>query len=254
MVCGQIIGAYRTLGSDASPPCYRHGTGIAIRPILEKANYRGNPVRLSSQNSRTLLPVQAAPPVRAAVAPGRMTSRCAVWLAVFSCAAACLGIAAPARGQGIDREYQLKAVYLYKFATYIQWPEGAFRDAASPFVIGILGPDRVGADLRKIAKVKKIDGRKIDVRNYQQAEEVRDCHIFFMPRALKSEIRQAAVKLLSGRNLLLVGETPDILKHGGVIDFVIQENRIRIYISKSAYEREGLEISAQLLRIATIVK
>ena len=37
-------------------------------------------------------------------------------------------------------------------------------------------------------------------------------------------------------------------------DFVIQENRIRIYISESAYERERLDISAQLLRIATVVK
>jgi len=187
------------------------------------------------------------------VALGRVMPRCAVWLVVFCYAAAGMGIAAPARGQDIDREYTLKAAYLYKFATYVEWPEGAFRDAASPFVIGILGPNPVGADLQKIAKVKKINGRKIEVRNYEQAKEVRDCHILFMTRALKSETQQAAIKLLSGRNVLFVGETPDFLKQGGVFDFVIQENRIRIYISKSAYEREGLKPSAQLLRIATVV-
>jgi len=210
-------------------------------------------LRLLSQSRRAFLPVQAVPPARAAVALGRMP-RWAVWFVVFSCAAAAFGIGSPARGQDINREYKLKAAYIYQFATYVEWPEGAFRDATSPFVIGILGPDPVGADLRKIAKVKKIGGRKIDVRYYEQAKEVRDCHILFMSRALKSETQQAAIKLLSGQNILFVGETPDYLKHGGVIDFVIQENRIRIYISKSAYEREGVVFSAQLLRVAVVLK
>lgn len=197
--------------------------------------------------------MQAASPVRAVVAL-RHIPRWVVWLIVFLSATVGVGAASSAHGQVIDREYKLKTAYLYKFATYVQWPEGAFRDAASPFVIGILGPDPVGADLQKIAKMKKIDGRKIEVRNYEQAKEVRDCHILFMSRALKSETQQAAIKLLSGRKILFVGEDSDFLKQGGVIDFVIQENRIRIYISKSAYEREGLKISAQLLRIATVVK
>ena len=211
-------------------------------------------MRLLSQNRRTLLPPQAAPPVRAAVASGRVMPRWVAWLIVFSCVAVVSGAASSASGQAIDNEYKLKAAYLYKFATYIEWPEGVFSDATAPFVIGILGPDPVGADLRRLATVKKIDGRKIEVRNYEQAKEVRDCHILFESRALKSETRQAAAKLLSGRNILFVGEIPDFLKQEGVINFVIQENRIRIQISKSAYERENLKISAQLLRIATVVK
>ena len=178
----------------------------------------------------------------------------AVWLGTFFCAAAGVGIAAAADGQAIDREYKLKAVYLYKFATYIDWPVEAFEDATSPFVIGILGPDPVGSDLRKVSKVKKIDGRRIDVRNYKQAEEVRDCHIFYMTRALDSETQLAAIKRLSGRNMLFVGETPDFLNHGGMIHFVIQENRVQIRIAKSTSEREGLKISAQLLRVAKEVK
>lgn len=185
---------------------------------------------------------------------GGVVRRFALRTFLFSLVAASLGGWSLAGAQDIDREYKLKAVYLYKFATYVQWPEKAFHDDASPFVIGILGPDPVGTDLRQIAKVKKIDGRKIEVRNYKQAKDVRDCHILFMSRALKSEIQRAAVKLLSGRKILFVGETPDFLKHGGVINFVVQENRIQIYVSESAYKREGLKISAQLLRIATVVK
>ena len=181
-------------------------------------------------------------------------TRWAVWLVACWCVAADIGTASLAHAQTIDREYKFKAVYLYKFATYVKWPERTFRDATSPFVIGILGPDPVGADLRDIARVKKIDGRNIEVRNYRSAEDVGECHILFMSRGLKSDVQQAAIKLLSKRSILFVGETPEFLKHGGVFDFVIQENRVRIFVSKSAFQSEGLDVSAQLLRIATVIK
>ncbi len=160
----------------------------------------------------------------------------------------------PVLGQTIDREYKLKAAYLYKFATYIEWPERAFQDADSPFVIGVLGPDLVGGDLRKIAKVKRIAGRRIEVRNYEQPQEIGQCHILFLPKGLADGKQRVAVKSLSGRHILFVGEDADFLKHGGVVDFVVRENRIQIHISQPAYEREELEVSAQLLRIAVVSK
>ena len=160
----------------------------------------------------------------------------------------------PASAQIVDREYKLKAAYLYKFATYVQWPEHAFATADAPFVIGILGPNPVGNDLRKIAAVKTIAGRRIKIENYQTPEEIRECHILFMPRGLDAELRRSAVKRLSGRGILFVGEDAGFLENGGVVDFAIQENRIRIHISQSAYERERLNVSAQLLRIAVVSK
>ena len=178
-------------------------------------------------------------------------ARWVIGLIVLLCAAA--SDVSSASGQGIDREYKLKAAYLYKFATYIKWPKEAFDNATSPFVIGVLGPDPVGAHLKKIAQVKLIDGRMIVIRNYQLAEEIRTCHVLFMSRSVDRQIQQNTIKLLAGRSVLCVGETPDFARQGGVIDFVVQDNRIHIIISKSAYERESLEISAKLLRITTVV-
>ena len=176
-----------------------------------------------------------------------------MWLAVLCCVAASFGTGAPARGQDFNREYKLKAVYLYKFATYVEWPAVSFQDVDSPFVIGILGPDPLGASLRQIAKVKKIGGRTIEIQNYKQPEEVRDCHILFMSRATNSETQQAAINLLANRSILFVGETRNFLNQGGVFRFEINQNRVRVYISKPAYEREQLDVSAQLLRIATVI-
>jgi len=162
--------------------------------------------------------------------------------------------ASPVDGQGIDREYKLKAAFLYKFATYFQWPDSAFETAESPFVIGILGSSPVETGLRKIAAVKKVGNRKIVVQKYQSPDDVDACHILFMSRAVNNENQKSVIKRLARGNILFVGETLDFLKLGGVIDLVVQENHIRIYLSKSAYEREGLKTNAQFLRVATIVK
>ena len=191
-------------------------------------------------------------------APDRLKSRRArgvgakfLWLPLLGAVAFC---AAPSFAQStISRDRYIKAAFLYNFGNYVQWPKESFANAQSPFVIGILGPDPVGAYLRKIAAVKMVDGRKIEVRNFRQAEEVRQCQVLFISKAVAGETQAAALKKLSRRNILSVGETRAFLKMGGVIDFVVQENRVHIFISKSAYQREDLKISAHLLRIATVV-
>lgn len=180
-----------------------------------------------------------------------LTIRFAVY---FFALAGFVASASTVDGQGIDREYKLKAAFLYKFATYFKWPDDCFEHDKSPFVIGILGPNPVGRDLRRIAEVKRIDGRPIVIREFDDPEDIDKCHILFMSRALQSDKQKKALKHLAERNILFVGETPDFLKFGGVIDLLVHENYIRIYLSKSAYEREQLKTNAQFLRVATIMK
>jgi len=165
----------------------------------------------------------------------------------------CLVEQGSAWGQVINREYELKAVFLYKFGTYISWPEDRFADADAPFVIGVLGPDSVVAHLRTIARVKTLNGRQIAVRHLEDEEGVEGCHILFMSRALDKAFQTAVIDRFSGRGILFVGEIPGFLDAGGVINFKIEENRILLFISKPACEREKLDVSAQLLRICTVL-
>ena len=162
--------------------------------------------------------------------------------------------AAYAQAQPVNREYVLKAVYLYKFATYIRWPKETFANANSPFVIAVYGPNPVRKGLSEIAAEKKIDGRKIVLRHFEKPDDVRDCHILFMTRAVEGESQKAIIQQLSKRGVLFVGETKEFLQHGGVIDFMVRENRIHMYISQRAYEREGLKVSAQLLRVMIVLE
>ena len=112
------------------------------------------------QSRQNRLPTYRAPTrAPASTAAARRGVRCcAKWSLACLSALALFGGGSTASGQEISREYPLKAAFLYRLGTYIRWPEAAFADGAnpnaakSPFVIGVLGPDPVGAYLRKIAE------------------------------------------------------------------------------------------------------
>ena len=71
-----------------------------------------------------------------------------------------LWIAAPAedaKGRPA-REYQVKAVFLYHFVQFVQWPPESFPAKDSPLVVGILGEDPFDAYLEQVVK-GEVDGR-----------------------------------------------------------------------------------------------
>jgi hypothetical protein len=162
--------------------------------------------------------------------------------------------AAPSGGQElINREYKIKAAYLYNFGRYVEWPAAAFANETAPLTIGIVGPDPLGEDLDQIVQVKTIEGRPIQVRRFADPREARACHILFLSRALEEKARTEVLHRLSKSGSLFVGETPEFLDQGGVICFVIQENNVRLVVSLKSAQREELKISSKLLRLAQVV-
>ena len=179
--------------------------------------------------------------------------------------AAALAISLPAAGwpqaaaQNVDsgaisREYTIKGAFVYNFGRYVRWPPEAFPDAQAPFVIGVLGPSPTTASLQRIAKAKKIQDRPIQIRQLsEEMEHLGGCHILFFPAALEPESRLKIIRQCSGRAVLLVGENKGFLDQGGMIDLVIEENRVRVYVALKAAKRQGLTISSKLLQIAQVV-
>jgi hypothetical protein len=152
-----------------------------------------------------------------------------------------------------SREYQIKAAYLYQFGRYIQWPDSAFANAEAPFVIGVLENDPIALDLDQIVQTKKIGDRGIDIRKFSPTSNFEGCQTLFFSSAVSPEVQTEIIRRLSGRNILLVGETDEFIKSGGVIKFVIEDYKIRLLIDRKAAERQGLRVSSKLLQIAHVV-
>jgi hypothetical protein len=113
-------------------------------------------------------------------------------------------------------------------------------------VIGVLGRDPFGEVLDETVRGKIVNGRKIEVRRYAKAGDVKDCNILFIGRG---DYERAGIPLRAG--LLTVGEVPGFLKSGGAINFYLEDNRVRFEIRVSVARAAGLHMSSQLLKLGS---
>lgn len=165
---------------------------------------------------------------------------------------------APAWGQapgGISREYAIKAAFLYNFATYVRWPEHAFQGPEHPFVIGLLGQDPFSGTLDRIAREKRVEGRAILVQRFASLDEYIPCHILFVTSSVPASVQEQAIDHVhESSGVLLVGERPGFAARGGVINFYIEQNKVRFEVNVRAAQQQELKISSQVLGLARLVE
>jgi len=198
-----------------------------------------------------LTPAARLNPVRA-FRPGG----CAGWL-LLPLLLAILGAALPASLKAQyttapSREYQIKAVFLFNFVQFVEWPPAQFAGETSAIHIGVLGDDPFGEALDDTVRGETVRNRPLVVKRSQRIEDLKDCHLIFL---CKSEARRASdiLKQLEGRPVLTVSEADGFARHGGVIAFYPDDKKVRFEINSAAAQRCGLKISSQLLSLGKIV-
>lgn len=167
------------------------------------------------------------------------------------CAAA-LGAVGRTPASANTKEYEVKAAFLFNFAQYVDWPSSAFLSDGAPIVIGIVGKDSFGSIVEQTVKGKSVKGRSFVVRRLTWGQAVKDCHILFISGSEKDKSEQIN-DLLKGEPVLTVGEISGFAKKGGIVNFVVENNKVRFEINPEAAKRAKLSISSRLLSLAKIV-
>jgi uncharacterized protein DUF4154 len=149
-------------------------------------------------------------------------------------------------------EYQLKAVFLFNFAQFVEWPAGAFPEPDTPLGICILGEDPFGGYLDETVRGETVGNHPLAVRRYRTVDEVRGCHILFVSRQEQGHLKEI-LDSLKGHSVLTVSDAERFASRGGMIRFVTDRNRIRLRINLEAARAANLTLSSKLLRPAQIV-
>jgi hypothetical protein len=148
-------------------------------------------------------------------------------------------------------EYNIKAVFLYNFTHFIDWPPEALKPA-SPFVIGILGDDPFGSYIDDAVAGEKIEGHPIVVERYHNERDAYSCNILFI-----TSIEGAGMKELLDtfhkKNILTVSDVDSFAKSGGIIQFNNLQSKTRFQVNIAAAKAANLNISSKLLRLAEVV-
>lgn len=179
-------------------------------------------------------------------------SRRRTWLAL--CAGLCVlaSGAARAQGLGLARESAVKAAFLYKFGSFVEWPGGAFRSAYSPLVIGIYGDEAVASELEQLAHGRDVDGHPVQVVRVRDGDDLAPLHILFAGGARASRVRDV-LSAVRG-SVLTVADMPLDGRQAPVLFFTQEQGRVRFGASLSAAAARGLKLSAKLLAVAQTVE
>ena len=171
-----------------------------------------------------------------------------------------------------DREYHLKAAFLYNFMMFVEgkrfeW-EPHDKETADPnerVQIGIVGKAPFG-DAFEPLKDKKIKNRRVVVKRFKgfaelvdkdgrspqqhpQLEAIRQCHVLFICASERAHLN-AIIGPIRTLGVLTVADMPGFLEAGGMINFVIEDKKVRFEVNIAAAGRARLQIRAKLLRLA----
>lgn len=162
-----------------------------------------------------------------------------------------IGLLPMAEKCSAQEEYQFKAVYLYNFCRYVEWPKNIIAGDDKVFILGVLGPDPFGDHLKAVA-AQMVDDRKIIVKHFASVKDYQPCHLLFVA---DKELLAPAVVRLKGAPVLLVGDSPGLAQKGAMINLYLDAaSKVRFEINNQAAKKVGLKISGRLLQLGTLVK
>jgi hypothetical protein len=164
------------------------------------------------------------------------------------------GAAQSGAAQNGAAEYDVKAAYLYNFARFVEWPAAApHRQSEATLDICVLGQDPFGTRLDAMMADATVRGRKLATRRLTSATAAAGCHVLFVSASERQEVTQI-LATLARADVLTVSDMPEFVRLGGMLQFVVQGNRVRFDVNLAACEAAGLRVSSDLLRVASSVR
>ena len=160
--------------------------------------------------------------------------------------------AGSARAQAISHEYELKAVLIYNFAQFTDWPTNAFESTDSPFVIGILGNDPFGGTLETTVQNETLGGRTFVVKHFPTVDQIKTCHILYIGQSEAKRL-DSIVGKLKGTPVLTLSDIENAAYRGVCVRFITENNKIHLRINVDSLKEANLVVSSKLLRVAEIV-
>ena len=178
----------------------------------------------------------------------RLTAVVAAVLAVALSGAPVHGVSDPPQDSR-----RVKAAFVVSFLGFVTWPLAKLGPAGSPFVVAVIGDDGFAALVASAAAGQEISNRKVVVKAVAEPEAALDAHVTFLAGSQANRL-QAVLRTLARAGTLTVGDTDGFAGEGVAINLYTFDKRVRIEINSMAAARSGLQLSANLMRLARVVE
>lgn len=150
-------------------------------------------------------------------------------------------------------EYEVKAVYLYNFARFIEWPPEVAAAKRDRLVLGVIGADPFGSALDEAVRDRTgPDDPRLVLRRFTRLADVVHADILFISSSEEERLPQI-LAILKDASILTVGEMDRFAERGGMVALRLEDNKVRFDVNLGAVRRTRLRLSSHLLKLARIV-
>lgn len=162
-----------------------------------------------------------------------------------------LALITSASAHAVQKEYVLKAGFLYNFALFGQWQ--ATSENTSNFLI--CSPDSQFIAIANAA----LDNRKVHNRNLLnkhtalEKAALKQCDIIFITDKTYNLWLNAYTDL-ELENTMVVGETDGFIAAHGHIRFFLSSSKVRFEVAPGKLKEAGITMSSKVLRLARVVE
>lgn len=154
------------------------------------------------------------------------------------------------QAQTPSRADQVKAVFIYNFTQFVDWPSNSFSNNSAPFIIGILGKDPFGSYMDSVVAGERFGSHPIEVHRFNSIREALNCQLLFINTTEPDD----AIKELQNRSILTVSDRKDFAAYGGMVRLFVENNKMKLQINLKAAKAANLSISSKLLRLADVIQ
>lgn len=148
-------------------------------------------------------------------------------------------------------EYQIKAGFFFNFTRFVEWPENAFATPTSPIVACVVGDTPMTDLLSDVVAGKVVNGRAVSINRLKPTDDLHRCNLVFISAAAERHTAEILAGV-SKTNTLTVGETPGFPKAGGMIDFSIENNNVKLEMNLDAATHAGLKVNSKLIAVSRL--
>lgn len=162
-------------------------------------------------------------------------------------------ICAAASGVRADSfpEVEVRAIYLFNFAAFVDWPAVAFESASSPIRYCVLGSRSLRIKLEDVLSGEQVERRLLEVVDAPGPQAWRRCHVLYLDHSA-AEDQHRVLAAVRGAPVLTVGDTDAFARTGGMVGLVRKGRRVRTLIDREATAQAGIKVSSKLLRLSTL--
>ncbi|MBV1922366.1 MAG: YfiR family protein [Pseudomonadales bacterium] len=148
---------------------------------------------------------------------------------------------------------RLKALFLYNFANFVDWPESAFQANDSDLRLCLFGDISFGSMLDAVDGTL-IGNHRLSLKRTKKLKEIETgCHMLFVSHEQRIRLPHFFTQI-QYMYVLSVGDRKGFAVKGGVINIVRTEDQMQFDINLSTAMANGLTVSSDLLSLAREVK